>query len=430
MQQDFRHLRKTKDNPESDAEDIKLLLSDQNPSETGKWRKGMKVILPLLVLGIGTLLAFFVYKTGPETHKKHPVNVALLVTVQNIYPSSERIILRAMGTVIPARQMQLKARVSGEIVSIRPEFIEGGIFNKGQDILKIDPEDYKLAVAKKQSQVVNAAYELKLEQGRQDVAKREWQLLNNDQEAEPLDIELALRKPHLEKAKADLAAAEAELKQVRLNLQRTTVRAPFNTIVISKGVEQGSQISTQDQLAKLAGTDEYWIQASIPVDRLSWITVPRKPGDASSRVRIRYGEDFERLGRVIKLLGNLEEKGRMARVLVLVKDPLDLKTNEAERPPLLLGEYVKVEIEGRRLENVFSIPRIALRDNENVWIADNDGKLSIRNVDVLWRDMHTVLLRDGIKQGERVIVSDLATPVNGMTVLVKKASEKVNKPKP
>ncbi len=424
MQQELQQLRGQKDAPHPDAEDIKRMPPDKGPSISGKWRKGLKVLLPLLVLGIGIVLASFVYKTGPKTGKKHPVTFVPLVTAQGIHASSEHVILRAMGTVIPARKMELRARVSGEIVSIRSEFIEGGIFKKGDEILKIDPEDYKLAVAQKQSQVVNAAYELKLEKGRQDVAKREWQLLNKETQAKPLDIELALRKPHLEKAKADLSAAEAGLGQAKLNLERTTVRAPFNAIVITKDVEQGSQISSRDKLAELAGTDAYRVQASIPVDRLGWITVPRKPGDAASTVRIRYGEGIERTGSVIKLLGNLEEYGRMARILVIVKDPLNLETPEAKKSPLLLGEYVKLEIKGLRLENVFSIPRSALRDNGKVWIVDNDSKLIIRKVDILWRDMRTVFLQDGIKGGERLIFSDLAAPVNGMPVRVENGSDK------
>jgi len=422
MQQEFQQQRKTEDVPDPGAKDI-TLLSTQHPSAFSKWKKNLKVILPLLILGLGLVLAFFIFKSGPETRKKTPVNIAPLVTAQKAHLSSESVMLRAMGTVIPARQMQLRARVSGEIISIRPEFIEGGIFKKGEAILQIDPEDYKLIKAQKQSQVVNAAYEMKLEQGRQDVAEREWQLLNRETEADPLDIELALRKPHLEKAEADLAAAEAELKQANLDLERTTVRAPFNTIIIKKNVEQGSQISSQDPLAELAGTDEYWVQASIPVDRLGWITVPRNPGDAASTARILYGEGVERTGSVIKLLGDLEEDGRMARVLVLVKDPLYLKTPGTNKPPLLVGEYVKVEIQGRRLENVFRIPRTALRDNVKVWLVDDAGKLTIRNVDVLWRDIQTVLLQDGVQAGERIIVSDLAAPVNGMSVRVENAPD-------
>jgi RND family efflux transporter MFP subunit len=327
-----------------------------------------------------------------------------------------------MGTVVPARQVLLKSRVSGEIVSLHPEFIEGGLLKKGDVVVQIDPEDYKLAVTEKQSQVVAKEYELKLELGRQDVAKREWALLKDSRQGKKSDAELALRKPHLRKARADLAAAEAELKQARLNLSRTTVRAPFNAIVYEKHVDMGSQVSSQEQLATLVGTDLYWIRVPLPVDRLRWITIPRNSKGTGSGVRVRWGTGLkaahERIGRVVKLLGDMESKGRMARVLIAVADPLGLKKNSGAKPPLLIGDYLRVEIEGQELDHVYRIPRTALRDNKRIWIAGKDGTLQIREVDPVWRDLHTVLLRNGLEPGERLIVSDLAAPVQGMRIRV------------
>ena len=181
-----------------------------------------------------------------------------------------------------------------------------------------------------------------------------------------------------------------------------------------------SQVSGQDQLAELVGTDEYWIQASLPVDRLSWIMIPRNSGEPGSKVRIFYRNGIELSGTVIKLLGELEAEGRMARVLVEVKDPLGLNVAEKKHPPLLIGEYVRMEIEGRQLKNVYRIPRTALRDNTRIWLITNDAKLEIRDIETLWRDAKTVLLREGLKTGDQLIVSDLPTPVNGIPVQVNK----------
>ena len=327
-----------------------------------------------------------------------------------------------MGTVVPALEMFLKPRVSGEIVATHPEFIEGGFLRKGVKVIQIDSQDYQLAVERKQSQIANARYALKMELGHQEVAQREWELLRGDKPAEARDIELALRKPHLEKVRAELAAAMADLKQAKLHLDRTAVLAPFNAIVRAKHVELGSQVSTQDKLAELVGTDVYWVQASIPVDRLKWITIPKKVGRKGAKVRVIYGSGpesiYEREGMVIKLLSDLEAEGRMARVLVSIKDPLDLRGQKTKRPPLLIGDYVRVEIEGHELKDVIKIPRTALRDNSNVWIASDDGHLLIRQVKVVWRYPEYVLLKDGFNENEQLIVSDLATPVEGMVVLI------------
>jgi len=102
-------------------------------------------------------------------------------------------------------------------------------------------------------------------------------------------------------------------------------------------------------LVELVGTDEYWVPASMPVDRLNWIMIPRNFGETGSKVRVFYRNGIELSGTVIKLLGELEAEGRMARVLVEVKDPLGLSFAGKRHPPLLIGEYVLIEFAGRQL---------------------------------------------------------------------------------
>jgi len=281
-------------------------------------------------------------------------------------------------------------------------------------VLTVDPADYKLAFARKKSAVTEAEYAWRVELGHQAVAKREWELLGGGKSADGLDLELALRKPHLAKVKAELAAAKAELKRTALDLERTKIIAPFNAIVRKKNVEVGSQISAQGALATLVGTDLYHIRVSVPGDRLSWIDIPKHSDQTGAEVIIGYRNGFKRKGTVFKLLSDLETEGRMARLLVSVKDPLGLEMPDTEKPPLLIGEYVRVDIQGRRVVNVYRIPRTALRNNLSVWVMGEDGNLEIRNVETVWRDTQTVLLRDGLRPGDRLIVSDLPAPIAGM----------------
>jgi len=189
-------------------------------------------------------------------------------------------------------------------------------------------------------------------------------------------------------------------------------------MVRSKSVDLGSQVTPQEPLAELVGTDAYRIQASIPIDRLEWIQIPNQAGDSGSKVRIIYSQGHERAGMVTRLMGDLATQGRMARILVEVKDPLDLIASRQDRAPLLIGDYVRVEIQGRKLDRVFQIPRTALRDNSHVWIAGDNQTLKIRKVRPVWRDADIVLLKDGLEPGERLIVSDLPAAVEGMAVKV------------
>ena len=378
----------------------------------------LKIVLPAIIIIAGIAAAVYLKNTAPESKRQAPVKLAPVVQVKSLFPANHTVILNAMGTVVPAREIELKPRVAGEVIDINPEFIEGGLLEAGTLVLQIDPEDYKLALIQKEKTLADASYSLKLELGRQEVAKREWELLNGDKDAKDREVELALRKPHLEKAKAELNAAKAELEKAYLDLSRTKIKAPFNAMVRSRLVNLGSQVTPQERLAELVGTDSYWIQTSVPLDRLSWIQIPRSQGDPATKARIIYAHGYERTGTVIRLMGDLSPEGRMARVLIEVEDPLGLKNSKNDQPPLLIDDYVRVEIEGKKLENVYKIPRKAFRDNAFIWIAGENSTLKIKEVHPVYRDAGVVLIDNAIKPGERLIISDLPAPIDGMPIQV------------
>jgi RND family efflux transporter MFP subunit len=379
----------------------------------------LNILLSLAVIGAGLAGAAYITKTAPKAQRRPPQKISPLVQVVRVQPDTHEVVVAAMGTVMPAREIVLESQVAGEIVFIHPEFTDGGFLAKGAEVLRIDPQDYILALTLAQARVKDAESKLKLLEEEAAAAKDEWRnLYKGSQHENSKPPPLLVKEPQLSAAKAMLTAEKAEVQKAGLNLSRTKIRAPFNAIVRAKYVDIGSQVSGQEKLAELVGTDEYWIQVSIPVNRLSWINIQRNPAESGSKVRIFYRDADERTGRITKLLGTLETEGRMARILVEVKDPLGLESREKNKLPLLLGEYVRLEIEGRQLQNVYSIPRTALRDDASLWVVSNDDKLDIRKADVIWRDTQTVLLREGLEPGERLIVSDLASPVQGMPVQV------------
>jgi RND family efflux transporter MFP subunit len=398
------------------TQDSGLIGEPPNPGPRPK--PIIRIVLSLVIVLVGVGAAAYLKSSTPQTQKRPPVKLSPMVQVETVRPSEYQIVVKAMGTVIPDSEVVLKSRVSGEVVDIHPEFTEGGLLKKHMKVLQIDPLDYELALARRQSAVADAEYALKLELGHQAVAKREWELLGGTQPVEDMEKELALRKPHLDKARAELAAARAELRTAMLDLDRTRIMAPFNAMVRSKSVDLGSQVTPQESLAELVGTDVYRIQTSISTDRLAWIKIPGQADGSGSKARIIYSQGHECTGTVTRLMGDLSTEGRMARILVKVIDPLGLKAADQDRAPLLIGEYVRVEIQGRKLDHVFQIPRSALRDNSSVWIAGEHQTLEIRKVQPIWRDADMVLLQDGLNPRERLIISDLPAAVEGMPVRI------------
>ncbi|MBN2455184.1 MAG: efflux RND transporter periplasmic adaptor subunit [Sedimentisphaerales bacterium] len=375
-----------------------------------------RVILPLLIIIVGGLYVAYLLKTSPKSKRQPPLRQARLVEVISIEHSDVPIKIDAMGTVIAAQEVDLKSQVQGKIMELSPELIRGGIFEKNQMLMKIEPDDYALLVTQRESDVAAAETNLKLEYGNQAIAEQEYKLLEGV--ISENDKELVLRKPQLSSSMSSLQAAKARLQQAKIDLGRTNIVAPFNSIVKNKYIDLGAMVSQSTTLVTLIGTDEYWVEVMVPVDQLKWIAVPRQNNDAGSEARIynssAWGNNGTyRTGSVIRLSPDIETQGRMAKLLVSVKDPLSLNTEKVENE-LLLGSYVRVEIQGQTVKSAHVLDRGLLHDGDNIWLLTADNTLDIMAVDVIYRGENEVVIYDGISSSDKIITTDLAAPVEGM----------------
>ncbi|MEN8148379.1 MAG: efflux RND transporter periplasmic adaptor subunit [Planctomycetota bacterium] len=374
------------------------------------------VLVPLLLIAAAVFGATKLIGSAPRAERHPPERRARLVSVTTVRGASAEAVVAAQGTVKAARSVAIQPRVSGEIVEMAPELSPGGIVARGGTLAKIDDADFHLAVAQRKADLLRAESDLAVEKGMQDVARDEYEMLGLD--VDKANRELVLREPQLAAAHAKVASAQAALDRAKLDLARTTVRAPFNAIVRDRAIDVGAQVSSATRIATLEGTDEFWIEVVVPVDRLRWIRFPKAGEEAGAVVRVRHpaawGEDRFREGAVLRLTGDLEEAGRMARVLVTVADPLSLTADHADSPPLLLGSYVRVEIAGRPLTDTIALDRSLLREGDRVWVMTGEGKLEIRPVTVLFRDTRQVYVSKGLAEGERVVTTNLTSPVDGM----------------
>jgi len=377
-------------------------------------RRALYVVLPLAILALGVAVAAVLMATRPVVGKAAPQDRSALVEVMPAAVSDHGVVLEAMGSVAAAREVTLRSRVAGYVSSLGARFTPGGLLRQGEKAVALDDADFRLALRQAQSAVDSAKADLDLEMGQQRVAQAQMEMLAQASGALEGDTSLALRQPQLAQARAALDDARAALEQARLNLERTVVRSPFNALVTERSVDVGAQVGTSDSLATLVGTDEYWVKAAVPVDKLRWIELPSGDAAGSAAQVTARSQAVPVPGRVLRLEGGLIESSRMAQVLISVPDPLGL---HRDGPPLLLDEYVTVRIGGRTMRGVVALPRTALREESQVWIH-RDGKLEIRPVAVAWRDTGTVYLFAGVSPGEQVVTSDIATPLAGMKLRV------------
>lgn len=395
----------------------------------------LRIVLPLLVLAGGVLVARRLIEKRAQSGLKPPAALGVLVETTPVARSTRPNRVVGFGTVGAAREVSLQPQVSGRILEVHPALVPGGRVPEGALLVRIESADYDLQVAQARTQVETARQSLELEKGRRAIAEREWKSLAADRrdKADTAARGRALRDPQIRQAEAALDAANAALRQARLNVTRSRIEAPFNALVQTESVEVGQVVGPGAPAARLVGTDVFWVTVTVPLSELRWLEVPGHAGGGATAAvgaaAIQAGEAFgaaqggravvrvdtgqglvEREGRVSRLLGDLDPLGRQARVVVEVPDPLGLKNGA---PPLLLGSYVEVEFEGRALDDVVEVPRAALREGDRAFVAI-DGALEIRPLTVVRRLRDVVLVRAGLVPGEALITSRIATPIPGM----------------
>ncbi len=374
--------------------------------------KRSRALVPILLIGIAVALGWWILNSGPTTAPVEAKRAPKIVKTLRVSPADHHIFVTAQGSVIPAHRVVIQPQVSGNVIRLHPQLRPGGTLKTGDELFAINSILTELDLRENSAEELRARANLK-------EAGRKWN------EGRQLAAERVIADTELASLESTVQIQDAELERILARrsrneelLTRHVVTAPFNAVVLNEAVELGQRVSPGDNAVTLVGTDEFWVRASLPIDQLKWIALPVDgwPG-ASVRVVVDTGETEGTIfkGEVVQLQGDIEETGRMAKMLISVKDPLRRSRNDGSLP-LLLGSYVRVEIDAGTLNNVLAIDRTTLRDNDRVWIADANGRLQIRDVNVRWRKNETIYVDPVLGPGETMIVSGLRVALPDMEV--------------
>jgi RND family efflux transporter MFP subunit len=380
-----------------------------------KSKKILQFLIVLIFIGLGVLGMRTLMASKASLVKRKPPTPLPMVRVIEAETGPRHVIIVGQGTVNPLKEIQLVPQVGGKVVDTSPAMVNGGAFKKGETLLQIDPVDYKLAVAFYESKVKDSESKLQLLAEEAAVAKEEWYQIHQDRKQAGKPPPLLAKEPQLAASKARLEADRAELKKAVLQLERTELKAPFSGRVSEERVDIGQHVTPGQALATIYATGAAEILVPLENDDLFWFHVPGfTPGDgagAAATVRAQMaGRNLTWKGRVVRAEGKMDERTRMINVVVRVEKPY------ARKPPLAVGLFVTVEIEGRTLPKAAVIPRSALREGERVWVVDSKSRLHFRRVNVARLTGEGVIVSEGINHGDRVVVSPLKVVTEGMKV--------------
>lgn len=374
----------------------------------------LRIVLPILILLLGVVGMRLLVQSRQAPPKLALKNPGILVEVLRAEPGDHPVQVLGTGTVQSRQEVTIIPQVSGRIVALSPGFQPGGFFRKGELLFEIEPIDYQLALERASAALARAEVDQALIQSQARVAAQEWQRLNPTSEAPPL----VLQQPQLKNAAAALAAARAGLEQARIDLARTRIAAPFDCRVRSEEVALGQYVRAGTGLALVAGTEAVEIEVPLPLEELRWLRIPRAGSagrGSAARVRLSgAGAEQGWEGRIVRSLGEVDSRSRMARVVVEVEDPYRIAHGAGQQTALEVGMFVEVVLSGETLSQVVALPRSALREAGVVWTVDGEDRLQLRPVTVVRQEGEQALISDGLAAGDRVVLTRISAAAEGL----------------
>lgn len=371
-------------------------------------RKLQRALLIILILGVAGGVATLLAGLKPPLEKKEAEKIDMLVDVLVLQECSEQFSIHSQGSVKPLTETVLSAEVSGSIDSISPKFVVGGLFAAGEELLRIDATRYDVAVD--QTEAV-----LKQRQIEYDGASK---LRSQGYRAE---AEFA-------SAGAALATAKAALVMARRDLEKTRIRLPFAGMVRAKEADLGQFVTPGSRLGMVFATDFAEVRLPLTDSDLAFVDLPLVSnavliaGPLVTLEAVQRGQLAQWTARIVRTEGVVDEKTRVTYVVARIEDPYQLRRQGGQVQPLPMGSFVSASINGSEIADVVRVPRSALRGGNQLVFVDAEEKLRIRTVNVLRADDDFAWLQGSDLDGERISLTPIESPVNGMRVRVSGAA--------
>lgn len=369
-----------------------------------------KAGIPIIILIVGLIIAVGMASMRKPPEKKEVVEQALLVSAEPINFETVAFRVSTQGNVLPKNQTILTPQVSGRIVSISDNFVEGGFFKKGDVLMQLEADDFITDVKLAEAELARNTAALEEEIARGRVAEQEWRSVNNR-----TPPELGLRKPQLAREQANVKAAEAQLERAQRNLARTKVRAPYDGLVVSRNADVGQFVNVATNLGEVYSTDVAEVRLPLTDSDLGFINLNYGADIQASLSAIVAGKLSTWEGRVVRNEGILDQRSRVVYAVVEVNDPYLLK-GERNGLPLRFGQFVNATIAGNEADSIVVLPRSALRLDGSILAVTPDNEIAIRRVEVARADENYVYISGGMMPTDKIALSAVPNPYNGMPV--------------
>lgn len=378
-----------------------------------------KVLLPIVIVACGLIGATVLVAARAKVETRPPELTAPLVRVRTVAPTDLRLDVWGQGTVQPRTESNLVAEVEGRVLWVSPSLVSGGFFKKGEPLLRLDPTDYELAVARTAATVESSASRRSLAT---KTLERNQALAKNGAIS---SLELDDAENNARVADAVHREAEAAFQQARRNLERTEIRAPFEGRVRAENIDVGQFLPKGGTIATVYAVDFAEVRLPLADADLAFLDLDlasheREAAGAGAEVELSAdfaGRRRHWKGRIARTEGEIDQRSRMVHVIVRVEDPYGAAAEDGGAP-LAVGLFVDATIAGRSLADAVVLPRAVLRRGDRVFVVDKDDRLAEREVKIARKLLDEVILEGGLEPGDRVLLSTVEGATAGMKVRV------------
>ena len=374
-----------------------------------------RAVLPFIVIVVAAAVVAVMVMNRPDVQQQPEAPRVLTVDVMLATRQPVQFEVASRGEVVPRTETRLMSEVSGQIVEVADTFVVGGVFSRGDVLVRIDPRNYEAAVKRARANVAKARTQVSTENALAGYALEDWQRLQDLRAAPKAASDLTLRKPQLAQAIAELEFAEAELEKAQGDLARTVIRAPYDGMVRGKNADIGQFVNTGSPLLDTFAIDHVEVRLPLTPNDLRYVDLP-ETGRANPNVVLQAdigGEVRTWQAELVRTEGVYDATSRVLYAIAEVEAPY---APAAHAEPLRVGTYVTAVIEGKDAGALFRLPREALYRDNRVWIVDGADTLQPRDVEVIRAHSGHVYIDEGLNEGDRVCLTRLARPLTGTRV--------------
>tara|TARA_B110000285_G_scaffold144067_1_gene160937 strand:- start:329 stop:1510 length:1182 start_codon:yes stop_codon:yes gene_type:complete len=364
-------------------------------------------------------LAVMMNVLQPDAEKTSEPEAAIAVKTEIVNRAQLAMHVESQGIVAPRTRTRIISEVSGLVLDVADAFVVGGTFKAGEMLLKLDPTDYEVALQRAEAKVISFKALMELENARSVQAEKEWGMTGRPTSEAPL---LALRRPYLLEAEANLLQAKAEVRQAEIKLSKTIIRASYAGMVSEKLADIGQFVTMGTAIGETFAID--FVEIRLPLSEKDLTMMD----GLSSQVELRKkqitltgtvdGIVTSWLATLARSEGVVDELNRSQYIVARVADPYGLDDNDRQ-VPLRVGTFVKASIQGKVLKDVFKVPRSALLEGSRIGLVDDQALLKIISVEVASTDDNHYYISEGLQDGHQIVTSALGTPIEGLKLRIK-----------